>query len=394
MSGLVDQALRRLDTALVWLEMPVRSRHYRWSAQEDAALRRWWGCIPQPELAGRISRILQQETGDPAAVRSINACVNRAQDLALPAYNGDAGEIALKRACDIADVPCHIARQAIRDGQLPAVRKGKQVYVTELDWSLWLVWYRERLLMQEEILNMVEGMEIVTKQEAMRLSGLCETHITRYLQARVIQAWLLPGIKTGRPGEWLVSRASVEAFMTARAEGRLRELLDHSPAYAARRDGVNQEVMALRRAGRLKKADPLTEPKSRYHRGCFTVQQVASHVGLSTQVVHRAIASGLLAAEVVVRGGRPRYAVKPKEARRYAADVAALPDITARRDTLYLRQIAEAGLLTVRDLAKRWNRSEATTLRWTRDLPSRKWGRYWVFELPVIEAFERNWSNE
>lgn len=290
--SLVDEALCQLNTALVWLELPVQARRYDWSPLEDAALRRWWGRVPRSELAEMVSQVLRQATGDPTATRSANACSNRSQDLALPAYNGDAGEMSLKRACTLSETPYHVAHQAVKSGQLAAVRKGKQLYVTELNWSLWLVRYRERLLMQEEILNLVDDLEIITKQEAMRLANLCETHITRYLQDGVIQAWLLPGIKTGRPGEWLVDKTSVESFITARAEGRLSELLDRNPAYVARRSGLTQEVRALRRAGRLNKADPLTEPKSIYHPGCFTIRQVASHAGVSVQVVYEAIAGG------------------------------------------------------------------------------------------------------
>lgn len=388
MFSLVDEAIQQLDTALVWLETPRGSRRYQWHRQEEAALRQWWGRIPKAELAGRVSQVLQQVSGDSQAKRSADSCANRAFELRLPAYNGDPGEMALARAARGASVPYHIVIQAVEDGLLAAVRKGKQVYVSELDFALWLVEYRERLLMQGEMLNALDGTVMLSKREAMKLTGLCETHLTRYLQTGVIEAWVLPGIKTGRPGEWLVSREAAEAFVADRAAGRLRSLLDQNPVYVAMRNKLSADISALRREGRLEKRDPLVEPKSSYHPGCFTVKQVASHVGLSAQVIHEAIASGRVRAEVCVAGGRPRYAIAPEEARRYAGVVLEQTDNAGRRDTWYLRQIADAGLLTVRDLVRRWKKSEATVRLWTKDLPSRKWGRYRVFEPGVITLFE------
>lgn len=349
--SLVDEAIHQLDTALVWLALPQTNRRYNWHRQEDAVLREWWGRIPRPELAERVTQVLRQITGDSHAERNINACANRASQLALPAYNGESGEMCLKRASRESDVPYHVAHEAVEDGQLRVTKNGKQVYVSELDFSLWLVWYRERLLMQDEILNAVQGETILTKQEAMKLTGLCGTHMTRYLKTGVIEAWVLPGIKTGRPGEWLVSRTSAEVFMAARAEGRLRALLDQHPAYVTLRHRQTEEIKTLRREGRLQKGDPLTKPESRYHPGCFTVLQVAKALDLSTQAVHKAIAAGKVKAEVRLAGCRPRYGIAPDEARRYAADIRQQPGSAIRRDTWYLRQIAGAGLLTVRDLA-------------------------------------------
>lgn len=390
MPSLVDEAILKLDTALAWLETPQGNHRYPWHPQEEGVLREWWGKIPRPALCERVTQVLRQITGDSQAERNVNACANRASQLALPAYNGEPGEMCLKRASTEADIPYWMAHQAVRDGQLRVAKKGKQIYVSELDFSLWLVWYRERLLMQAEILNATEGEVILTKQEAMKLTGLCETHITRYLQTGVIQAWLLPGIKTGRPGEWLVSKASAEALMAARARGQLRAYLDQYATYVVMRNRLTRQILDLRHTGRLKDRDPLTEPKSLYHPGCFTVRQVASHLGLSTQAVHEAIDTGRVKAEVVIKSGRPRYAIAPKEARRFGKQVNSESDTAARRDTWYLRQIAEAGLLTVRDLARRWERSEATVLLWARqaNLPRRRWGRYWVFEPEVIDSFE------
>lgn len=388
--SLVDEAIKQLDTALVWLEAPQERKRYPWHRAEEDLLRRIYSRMPRAEVARQISELLQELTGDPSAERTPTACYVRFQVLAMKAYQGEPGEMSLSRAARAGEVPYFLVTKAYTEGELPGTRKGKQVYVTERDFALWLAEYRERVAAQGEILNALEGIGILSKQEAMALLRLAETHLTRYLQTGVLRGWQLPGIKPGRPGEWLVSRESAEALRQARFEGRLRSVLDENPAYVALRKTMTREIRELRRAGRLEKRDPLTEPGSRYHPGCFTVAQVASHTGLSAQVVYQAIAGGKIKAESRVVGGRPRYAISPEEARRFAAEVAAQPNEAARRDTNYLRQIAEAGLLTVRDLARRWQRSEGAVLARVKRyrIPNRKWGRYRVFEPEVIEVFE------
>lgn len=390
MPSLVDEAIQQLDTALVWLEAPQARKRYPWHRAEEDLLRRIYSRIPRAEVARQISALLQELTGDPSAERTPIACYVRFQVLAMKAYQGKPGELSLTRAARGAGVSYWIVARAFADGELPGTRKGKQVYVTERAFALWLVEYRERVLAQGEILNALEGTVLLSKQEAMKLLKLAETHLTRYLQTGVLRGWQLPGIKAGRPGEWLVSRESAETLLAARSEGRLRSVLDQNPAYVALRKEMSTQIRDLRRAGRLEKRDPLAEPKSQYHPGCFTVAQVASHTGVSAQVIYQAIANGKVRAESRVIGGRARYAIRPEEARRFAAEVEAQPDEAARRDTNYLRQIAEAGLLTVRDLARRWEMPEHRVLRRVKQsgIMNRKWGRYLVFESAVIEAFE------
>lgn len=388
--SLVDEAIKQLDTALVWLEAPQERKRYPWHRAEEDLLRRIYSRMPRAEVARQVSALLQELTGDPLAERTVIACYVRFQVLAMKAYQGEPGEMSLSRAARAGEVPYFLVSKAYEEGELPGTRKGKQVYVTERDFALWLAVYRERVLAQGEMLNALEGTTLLSKQEAMALLKLAETHITRYLQTGVLRGWQMPGIRPGRPGEWLVSRESAEALLAARSEGRLRSVLDDNPAYVSLRKEMSRQIRDLRRAGRLEHRDPLAEPKSRYHPGCFTVAQVASHTGVSAQVIYQAIANGKVRAESRVVGGRARYAVSPAEARRFAAEVEAQPNEAVRRDTNYLRQIAEAGLLTVRDLARRWEMPERVVLLRVKQngIANRKWGRYRVFELSVIEAFE------
>jgi predicted DNA-binding transcriptional regulator AlpA len=241
------------------------------------------------------------------------------------------------------------------------------------------------------MLNALEGEELVSKREAMKLASISETHITRYLSTGVITAWKLPDLtpEPGR-GEWLVDRDSVEVYTRARREGWLQELLDGNPDYVTLRRQVTAEIRELRRAGRVDQRDPLTEGKSAYHPGCFTVPQVASHVGLSTTSVYAAIKAGQLTARVARIKSKPRYAIEPAEARRYAAWVRERPQAARRWHSRRRQAIAEAGLLAVRDLAERWGVTEEAVYRYRQDgLVSRRWGRYLVFEPADVERFER-----
>ncbi len=74
--------------------------------------------------------------------------------------------------------------------------------------------------MRGEILNALDEVTTVSKREAMALTGLSETHLTRYLQAGVITAWKLPSL-TGphSRGEWLVLRQSAEAVFLSKSMG-------------------------------------------------------------------------------------------------------------------------------------------------------------------------------
>ena len=173
---------------------------------------------------------------------------------------------------------------------------------------------------QAQALAAIADRETLSKKETMALTGVCETHLSRYLQTGVILAWKVPQGPQGR-GFWRVDRASAERFVQLKKAGQLQALLDATPAYVALRQKNHAEIVALREAGRLACPEPLLEPKSKYHPGCFTVAQVAKHTGLKTKTVYDAIKDGSLKAVRIMKGGRFRYAVRPDEARCFAKKV-------------------------------------------------------------------------
>ena len=332
--------------------------------------------------------MLQRRTGDREARRSTNACACRADQLGVPSYQGEMGEMSLEHATRVGKLPnrCYLY-QAAHDGRLPTVKRGKQRYVNAADWEVWLTKFRAREAAEQQALKSLPE-ETISKVEAMALTGLGETHLTRYLQTGVIRAWKIPDKGEVRPrGYWRVSVESCRQFVEARASGRLGELLNENPAYVMRRQDLTAQIRQLRRAGRVQQRDPLMTPRSRYHPGCFTIAQLASHVGLSAQVVYEAI-PGNLKAVTMVRGGRLRYAVEPEEARRYAQWVAERGEAAARWHNRRRRAILEAGLLTLRDLEERWHVEEWKASKMAKNIPHRQWGRYLVFEVKYVEAFE------
>lgn len=389
----IADAVRIVTDLPPWLRLEEATRRYSWHDEEDAVLRRWWGRISRPELARRVNAVLRKRTGDSGAERSVDAMYCRAIQLGLPAYNGEEDEMYLNWAAGVAEIPYNVVHKAARVGELVTQRKGKKRYVTAADWEVWLLSYREKEANRARVLASIDE-ETVSKQQAMRLTGLGETQITRYLQTGVIRAWKIPDMADGTRGEWRVSLTSVQELIQARAEGRLHEILDGNAAYRALRKKQTVMVRKLRHAGRVKQQDPLTEPMSRYHPGCFTVAQVASYVELTTRTVYEALKAGQLTAEVVRTGGRPRYGVRHEEAQRYATFVARMKKAGLSWHTRQERQIAEAGLLSVRALADRWNVGVETVRRWTRAgknghvLPGRRWGRYLVFEPEDVARFE------
>lgn len=403
MGNRIDDAITFLDAPPDWLRrrQPQSKRRrpegrlYHWSPAQDDELCRYWGRLDRAELAGRITVILQRETGDQNTSRSPVACVNRASELGLQCYNGEPGELCLQAAADFTGLSYNVLVAASESGHLPTVRRGKQRYVSETALSAWFVQCRERELARGELMDALDGKDILSKNQVMERTGLSETHLGRYLATGVIKAWKLPDATSqSNRGTWLISGESVEEYLRARAEGRLSELLAGNPAYTKESREITGTIRNLRRAGRVGQRDPLTTPKSRHHHGCFTVAQVASHVGLSTQSIYQAIETGYLSVEVCNNNGL-HYAVAPAEARRFAIWIESRESAASRWHDHRRRKIIEAGLLTASDLAGRWNVAEDTIYRYTRyglngrQLPCRHWGRYLVFELVDVENFER-----
>lgn len=291
-----------------------------WSPEQDHIIRQWYGRVSRTELARRVNEALHRELKTNKFSRSQASIAIRARVIGVPAYTGDETEVCVAQAAGELGLERHFLDQALTRGELPSWRKGKQRYIKRHYLANWAVKFKERQQTQAEILNALKGEDLISKKEAMALTGLSETHLTRYLKTGVVKAWKLPSLTPGGGrGEWLVQRQSAETLAAARQEGRrqVRELW--TDAYQTLQQQNNAQVKQLNHNNpNLGQPDPLTEPKSKYHPGCFTVAQVASHTQLRTREVYAAIRARQVEARAVKRGGRLRYAIAPAEARRYA----------------------------------------------------------------------------
>jgi hypothetical protein len=291
-----------------------------WSPAQDNIIRQWFGRVSRAELTRRVNEVLQRELMDDTIKRSPVAVALRAGAIGVPAYTGDEAEVCIAQAARELKISHSLLHQALQRGELAAQRTGKQRYINRRDLSIWFVAFRERQLAQAEILNALDGNELCSKQEAMKLTGLRETQMTRYLATGVITAWKIPDLTLkGERGEWQVERQSAEQMRTARKKGRraVRELW--TEAYHQLQQQSNAEVERLRQNNpTFGQPDPLITPKSKYLPGCYTVAQVASHTQQLTKTVYAAIKTGQVEALTTKGGGRQRYAITPTEARRYA----------------------------------------------------------------------------
>ena len=202
--------------------------------------------------------------------------------------------------------------------------------------------------------------ETITKQEAMKLIGLSETHITRYMQGKILKAWKIPTMLTEVTKwrwEWLVSKADAERVRDLRAAGRLHVRM-RKKSY---RDIVapdNERVKEIRRAQRAgdHQAKPFGPRVRAVVPGWFTVAQVAQQVGISAQQVYSHIENGRLQATSVRVGRRSFRAISPESLEAYKAwharPVRATGPMGGRKKTH--ERIHRAGFITAKEAAAKF----------------------------------------
>jgi hypothetical protein len=202
--------------------------------------------------------------------------------------------------------------------------------------------------------------ETLTKQEAMKLIGLSETHMTRYLQGKIIKAWKIPtawtDTKTWR-WEWLVSKADAERVRDLRAAGRLH-LRMRKKAYRDIVQPNNERIKQLRREHRegTRIARPFGPRTNAVVPGCYTIAQVSQIVGISAQQVYQHAENGRLEAMSVRVGRRNFRAISPEALEAYKAwcarPVKATGPMSGRKSVH--EKIHQAGLITAKEAAERY----------------------------------------
>jgi hypothetical protein len=231
----------------------------------------------------------------------------------------------------------------------------------------------------------------MSKQEAMRELGLSETHIQRYLAGRILKAWKVPCRYTQaarQRWEWRVSVASVADIKAKRESGRLRL---RKRAYRQLQDATNALVKQLRRQKRLGQRDDLKHPRSALKPGCFTISQIASHVGLSAAQVYEHVQLGRLVAESVRVGTRSFWVVHPDALPTYVAwtqrEVVATGPVKAWRTML--DKVHRAGRMSLAEAAAQYGvkRESLAAAAQTGQLKTRRIGKLRTVDAVSMQAY-------
>lgn len=340
-----------LDRATWLAKRQGRKRH-----SQPGHRKRWW---TRPEVA-RLESLVGKLTPIEMAAALGRTAAQVRQKLMLLGYSIPADLIeplglsgaGLSRRLNVG---IEIVWTAIQRGQIKAVKKDKKDYLIRWPevrryerWLAAVVARRERALARIKV-------PTITKQAFMRLLGLSETHAARYLLGRVVKAWKIPCHWVNAAHhrwEWAVSQPDALRVKRLREAGKLR-LRQKSYRKIVRAESL--AINELKRQRRLGKRDDLKHTLSPVIPGCYTVAQVASRAGLSTEAVYNHIRTGRLAARRVQVGTRNYMAIPPEGVPAYLAWTRrkVLNPWAERRHTEADRVRAK-GLLTIQDAARQF----------------------------------------
>jgi len=236
----------------------------------------------------------------------------------------------------------------------------------------------------------------ITRQEFMRMSGLSETHTTRYLKHGIVRGWKVPckWVSTKRDRwEWLVDREDAERVIKARDEGTLAL---RKRSYRAESTQSGRQVTQLRRERRLGLRPARSIQRSR-REGFLSVAEVAMAVGLSEVSVRAHVESGRLACERRRVGSRTRIDVPESAMADYRLWLALpLASKGRARPCVYQRaQATELGLTPIADAARSVGVSRSLLLMAIEagSVPAQKVGRLICVRQADVDAFAASRRN-
>lgn len=343
--------------------------------EEVDYIRQNLGLVRYATMIRECSQILQRLTGDPAAHRNSWDIANFLKRHGLAAWRSWAVGLTIADAARLSGINRTILDRVIREGELATVGKGKYRYIP---WDAWFNWLEAYLNQRPQI-----DEKVISKTEAMKLIGIGETQITRYLYGGILRGYLEP---MGKRGLWHVSYA--DALRVRQA--RINCTLDlNTPAYQEIRE-ANMRTLKQMRPQAKAPGSPNMRSETDWLPGHLTPTGVARLAGVTYHQVIYAIKAGKLPAIKSSRGSHKiYYAVAPEAARAFAGQV----HVDSRAETMRLKKQAlqDEGLLTTEMVAKRLGMSKPYVIKMVRvgRLQAHRRGRRFVFANEEVERFAR-----
>lgn len=368
----------------------AQARQRRWTKQELEQLRAMVGRATVPQMAAAFNRPVPQVAHKLYLL-----------GYSIPADIVEPLGLTLRTAATRLAVPYEWLWKRVRRGDIHAPKKDKKDHL--MPWREYRRVERQIAAHQARRARYLARIKepTITKKQFDQLIGLSEVQCQRYLKGKIVRAWKIPmpwaGDASRDRWEWRISKADAERVTRLRAEGRLRL---RRKAFRQLVAAENAKVTQLRKARRLGQRDDLRHALSCVVPGCYSIRQVASHVGLSESQVYSHIQSGRLAAEHKRVGARNYVAVRPEALPAYVAwckrEKKATGPIHGRASES--QRVLDAGYLTVVEACRRYPDVTETQLRWavaSGRVPSRRIGRMIALKQKDVRTFvklQRRWK--
>lgn len=380
---------RAVDRATWLAKRQAKPKHRRWSKAEVAKLQGMVGHATVAQMAAALGR--------PAIY--VGHKLNM-MGYSIPKDVNEPLGLSLRAAAKHLAVPYEWLWRRVKCGEIKAAKKDKKDFL--MPWRE--IRRVERLIAKHQarrerwLAHIKEP--TISKKQFDRMIGLSEVQCTRYLKGKIVRAWKIPmpwAEDASRDRwEWRISKADAERVTRLRAEGRLRLRRKDFRKLVAYE---NAKVTKLRKERRLGKRDDLRHAMSCVVPGCYSIRQVASHVGLSETQVYNHIQNGRLPAEHKRVGNRNYVAIRPEALPPYVAWCKRENKATGPIRGRYAesQRVLDAGYLTIVEACRRYTDLSENQLRWavtTKRIPSKRIGRMIALKQKDVRTFvklQRRW---
>jgi len=301
---------------------------YGWDERQEDLLRSMYGLMRPADIAAELTKFLVRITGDKRACRSPASINVHASQIKLNGklLHGKRGIVAHDAAL-LSGISYSIIHDAMQTRKLPTFGRGKYRYIA---WRDWIPWRDDYFKRQCELLKAVAALpeKCIGASEAKRRLGIGESHLGRFLQAKVLRAWKIGGV-------WHISESHVEEVRRARKKGAFKADTPEFRRFKKRWNASHREFRRRQRreAGHTKKAPP----------GFVTPVALAFEAGVAPSNVYDMIKRGNLQAAAAKD---KRLYIPDAEAKRLLKEMREHPNLHRRREIRLQERIHQMGGLT------------------------------------------------